>query len=106
FSSRRRHTRFSRDWSSDVCSSDLLFPYDRLVGVALKLEEFSAPVAHRVLAVVMADVAQVGLSQRVRVIVDQRFRVPICVRHDYRSEERRVGKECRVRWSWNESRMQ
>src|SRR5690606_23329784 len=28
FSSRRRHTRFSRDWSSDVCSSDL--PADRL----------------------------------------------------------------------------
>src|SRR5271165_7543981 len=29
FSSRRRHTRFSRDWSSDVCSSDLAFvePY-------------------------------------------------------------------------------
>src|SRR5690606_40991040 len=27
FSSRRRHTRFSRDWSSDVCSSDL----DRIV---------------------------------------------------------------------------
>src|SRR2546422_7142214 len=25
FSSRRRHTRCSRDWSSDVCSSDLLF---------------------------------------------------------------------------------
>src|SRR5690606_39820791 len=25
FSSRRRHTRFSRDWSSDVCSSDLDF---------------------------------------------------------------------------------
>src|SRR5690606_39457405 len=23
-SSRRRHTRFSRDWSSDVCSSDLV----------------------------------------------------------------------------------
>src|SRR2546422_1102228 len=28
FSSRRRHTRCSRDWSSDVCSSDLLaFPF-------------------------------------------------------------------------------
>src|SRR5690606_41079520 len=27
FSSRRRHTRFSRDWSSDVCSSDLLFGF-------------------------------------------------------------------------------
>src|SRR2546429_5097318 len=25
FSSRRRHTRCSRDWSSDVCSSDLEF---------------------------------------------------------------------------------
>src|SRR5690606_40239789 len=31
FSSRRRHTRFSRDWSSDVCSSDLrLFHEDDL----------------------------------------------------------------------------
>src|SRR5690606_4633869 len=28
FSSRRRHTRFSRDWSSDVCSSDL---FERMV---------------------------------------------------------------------------
>src|SRR5690606_40809446 len=27
FSSRRRHTRFSRDWSSDVCSSDLGFDF-------------------------------------------------------------------------------
>src|SRR3712207_7106936 len=26
FSSRRRHTRYWRDWSSDVCSSDLRFP--------------------------------------------------------------------------------
>src|SRR5206468_4898761 len=25
FSSRRRHTRSDRDWSSDVCSSDLLY---------------------------------------------------------------------------------
>src|SRR5690606_14006416 len=28
FSSRRRHTRFSRDWSSDVCSSDLAVQAD------------------------------------------------------------------------------
>src|SRR5690606_40783386 len=28
FSSRRRHTRFSRDWSSDVCSSDLYLNVD------------------------------------------------------------------------------
>src|SRR5437870_11173687 len=26
FSSRRRHTRWPRDWSSDVCSSDLFLP--------------------------------------------------------------------------------
>src|SRR5690606_40713827 len=31
FSSRRRHTRFSRDWSSDVCSSDLRFALTFLV---------------------------------------------------------------------------
>src|SRR5205809_3730028 len=30
FSSRRRHTRCSRDWSSDVCSSDLLSGAERL----------------------------------------------------------------------------
>src|SRR5690606_40396433 len=30
FSSRRRHTRFSRDWSSDVCSSDLEIMSDEL----------------------------------------------------------------------------
>src|SRR5699024_11993913 len=27
FSSRRRHTRSKRDWSSDVCSSDLLITF-------------------------------------------------------------------------------
>src|SRR5579872_5055107 len=30
FSSRRRHTRCGRDWSSDVCSSDLLAGHDRV----------------------------------------------------------------------------
>src|SRR3989449_6441116 len=43
FSSRRRHTRCSRDWSSDVCSSDLLFvgpkEYDTLAALKLELEE-------------------------------------------------------------------
>src|SRR5439155_6468377 len=40
FSSRRRHTRWPRDWSSDVCSSDLsCFPY---------LPAFSTPVWLRV----------------------------------------------------------
>src|SRR2546422_8000744 len=31
FSSRRRHTRCSRDWSSDVCSSDLKLPQTSLL---------------------------------------------------------------------------
>src|SRR3989449_10562807 len=30
FSSRRRHTRCSRDWSSDVCSSDLFWEISRM----------------------------------------------------------------------------
>src|SRR5690606_41031521 len=33
FSSRRRHTRFSRDWSSDVCSSDLPKTLGRFLNV-------------------------------------------------------------------------
>src|SRR5690606_22906934 len=39
FSSRRRHTRFSRDWSSDVCSSDL-FAQIPNHGVGLARHEF------------------------------------------------------------------
>src|SRR3989449_6714466 len=34
FSSRRRHTRCSRDWSSDVCSSDLP-PFKRRIALVL-----------------------------------------------------------------------
>src|SRR5436305_11630093 len=34
FSSRRRHTRCGRDWSSDVCSSDLAVPSVRAAAVA------------------------------------------------------------------------
>src|SRR5690606_3738383 len=39
FSSRRRHTRFSRDWSSDVCSSDLgIYEETKADGERLALE--------------------------------------------------------------------
>src|SRR5205085_3848375 len=34
FSSRRRHTRFDCDWSSDVCSSDLAGTLDAAVKLA------------------------------------------------------------------------
>src|SRR5256884_1135112 len=41
FSSRRRHTRCSRDWSSDVCSSDL-----EGVNLAQRLDGFGIPKKH------------------------------------------------------------
>src|SRR5690606_40146990 len=79
FSSRRRHTRFSRDWSSDVCSSDL----PRRISV------------------------QRGVSELVlqsRVLIEQRFylfkhnvapsRVSFLGLLTLRSEERRVGEGC------------
>src|SRR2546430_8737553 len=66
FSSRRRHTRFDCDWSSDVCSSDL---YQ--------------------LHVVVTDKA--GNSTTSAAVTN--------ILIDNRSEERRVGKECRSRWS-------
>src|SRR5690606_40622546 len=39
FSSRRRHTRFSRDWSSDVCSSDL--EIDELIDAYRQIPEMA-----------------------------------------------------------------
>src|SRR3984885_15718037 len=46
FSSRRRHTRCGRDWSSDVCSSDLgaLIPkrHQRMLLSILDLEKITA----------------------------------------------------------------
>src|SRR2546430_11543646 len=44
FSSRRRHTRFDCDWSSDVCSSDLLFFYF-LGDVTPELEAYTGRLA-------------------------------------------------------------
>src|SRR2546430_12039113 len=90
FSSRRRHTRFDCDWSSDVCSSDLGRAREpgRSVLLALPMKILSA--------------ASDGLSR-----LDRRFQ-SVALRQILaglteltleRSEERRVGKECRSRWS-------
>src|SRR2546421_3436423 len=48
FSSRRRHTRSDRDWSSDVCSSDLLeTQYDiRLNWTVQKSHKFGTNYSH------------------------------------------------------------
>src|SRR5688572_32280789 len=77
FSSRRRHTRFDCDWSSDVCSSDL----GRWI-----LLRLVHPSCYPLLG---SKILFVGIW---RVVV-------FCHSTTKRSEERRVGKECRSRWS-------
>src|SRR2546430_9923640 len=77
FSSRRRHTRFDCDWSSDVCSSDLLSGY-RLS----RADDLDA------------NPAQYGNDWR-----KLAARYAMQLLRSERSEERRVGKECRSRWS-------
>src|SRR5690606_40834818 len=89
FSSRRRHTRFSRDWSSDVCSSDLV----TIEGLYLQgcgflgdsLTELSAD-APSLVQTPPCTLAWVKQPKEMKNILS----VP-------RSEERRVGKECRCR---------
>src|SRR5690606_39954994 len=61
FSSRRRHTRFSRDWSSDVCSSDL--GAASVIGTALSLAKSRAPV-HVVAVAALAENMPDGNAQR------------------------------------------
>src|SRR5438105_15920457 len=72
FSSRRRHTRSTRDWSSDVCSSDLTRPWSAPAKVWWK----------------SPDNPDIRLIKVTPVVAEY---------WDARSEERRVGKECRSR---------
>src|SRR3712207_8763413 len=86
FASRRRHTRYWRDWSSDVCSSDLpLRPPDDLVGQWL--DRLQPELAHELQQPPAPD------------LVARHLRVDVAEHLLRRSEERRVGKECRSRWS-------
>src|SRR3712207_7391421 len=90
FSSRRRHTRYWRDWSSDVCSSDL----GRVTLAELEAEEL------RVQASGSARVTASGTAARVVVDASGSARIQLAdLATRRRSEERRVGKECRSRWS-------
>src|SRR3712207_7438875 len=92
FSSRRRHTRYWRDWSSDVCSSDLnvvekLANLDaEKFGAHQEDDEVGAPLSHR------------GISGGNRE-PHPGIRFSEDAQKVFRSEERRVGKECRSRWS-------
>src|SRR5690606_39661874 len=93
--SRRRHTRFSRDWSSDVCSSDLFVAL--VTGV---IAEQSAILQGRIgdaryAATAAALAAMVKRAEKALTAADLyqiRFN-RIAETIDNRSEERRVGKE-------------
>src|SRR2546430_3325334 len=89
FSSRRRHTRFDCDWSSDVCSSDLV-----VVGAATL-----GPIG-RYLPAPGTWGSFVGLGYFWLLWRANEnawiFSVIVAL---MRSGERRVGKECRSRWS-------
>src|SRR2546430_9616919 len=89
FSSRRRHTRFDCDWSSDVCSSDLGPGVDqRRLGKRVWLYNGQRNARW------MGTAAEyIALS------VDLVTELPDHVSFAERSEERRVGKECRSRGS-------
>src|SRR5690606_39753164 len=82
FSSRRRHTRFSRDWSSDVCSSDLCHINLMESGSECMAMRFQAII--RAVACVGIGLLLAGCAEDIG--VDQYGR-------KVRSEERRVGKE-------------
>src|SRR5439155_12145204 len=89
FSSRRRHTRWPRDWSSDVCSSDL----PALPAVE---REVHAGKPDRVVRRVEAGAPLRCVVRRTRPPVDEVVH-PGREHVRMRSEERRVGKEWRSR---------
>src|SRR5699024_11808490 len=91
FSSRRRHTRSKRDWSSDVCSSDLLGLTNEKIAKALATASLTAmrmqPVVGTNGALFINDAynaAPTSVNAALQFMKE-------------RSEERRVGKECRRR---------
>src|SRR5207253_10118873 len=81
FSSRRRHTRWPRDWSSDVCSSDLSGPALLAAGPLASQAKPNPAAAAKPDSAKRDSVAAPGLVREVR------------------SEERRVGKEWGARWA-------
>src|SRR2546430_6165513 len=87
FSSRRRHTRFDCDWSSDVCSSDL--SKTNWKNASEDIWFFTASNEY------IFNVDAVQLKRKVIAPYTENGKPK-----DWeRSEERRVGKECRSRWS-------
>src|SRR5207247_3778100 len=97
-SSRRRHTRSTRDWSSDVCSSDLAILADYRNQRERLWERFNGGREgtlsyYRTLASVLGEASGGLLAEELDRIVSELERLA----GPPRSEERRVGKECRGR---------
>src|SRR2546429_6124034 len=90
FSSRRRHTRCSRDWSSDVCSSDLGF-YSGVVVVVFAVFGVAQSFRKKGNAFSSGERKQLWCWLALLIVA--------LLLSWGRSEERRVGKECRSRWS-------
>src|SRR5207249_8266635 len=99
---RRRHTRSKRDWSSDVCSSDLAEDLAPASGRGSQIHDGQTG-AQKLVLVAKLD----QLERRPRTIATPlRFDdvgIGDVLMHprlaEARSEERRVGKECRSRWA-------
>src|SRR5207247_7145013 len=91
FSSRRRHTRSTRDWSSDVCSSDLFSPAPLRLATGLGAVTFALCVVAVVLAMVSYATGHT-VSGWASLIIAVLFLGAV----QLRSEERRVGKEGRA----------
>src|SRR5690606_39386840 len=94
FSSRRRHTRFSRDWSSDVCSSDLI---DQRVGVFARKQAMPRHEMGADEAAERGELVALRRQYHTAVLDDDRAGFELLGEAD-RSEERRVGKERDARW--------
>src|SRR5439155_9312660 len=99
-------TRWPRDWSSDVCSSDLTARQAVIEGqaMAVLIDYMLAPTGQSLLSSpqVVEALKQgllVGTADSVEFSNAPIFLKEVLTFPYRRSEERRVGKECRSRWS-------
>src|SRR5690349_23309779 len=90
FSSRRRHTRSLRDWSSDVCSSDL-------GTLCMASADSTGNPAITPAMTMRNEGTRFQPGQRERLINSRKPASGETARERPRSEERRVGKEWRAR---------